>query len=282
MKLTPTQWDRRIGWILGVASIGILLFPLWMVANLLFVGVPELSLDFFWQPPLNAGRSGGVGSVIISTLLILSICLMFALPLALGMALFLTEHVSRGSGFDRWSGFSLDVLGGVPSIVFGLFGYQFFSIQLGFGFSLLSGGLTLTCMVLPLMVRSFQQAFLRCPASYRLAAASLGLSQTGFISKILMPTAMRGLVTGVILSSGRALSETAVLLFTSGYVTRMPHSIFDSGRSLSVHIYDLSMNVPGGATQAAKTGTVLLIMILTINLVAHRIGKTFQTHEFSQ
>lgn len=117
---------------------------------------------------------------------------------------------------------------------------------MGLGFSILSGGLTLACMVLPLLIRVSEEALRATPPSYRQAAAALGLSQGGFLRRVLVPAAAPGIAAALILSVGRALAESAALLFTAGYVTRLPDSVFDSGRALAVHIYDLSMNVAGG------------------------------------
>jgi phosphate transport system permease protein len=167
----------------------------------------------------------------------------------------------------------LDVLGGVPSIVFGLFGNRFFCVELGMGFSILSGGLTLACMVLPLFVRAAEQALRACPMTYRQAATALDISRWGFIRRVLLPFALPGIAVGLILSAGRALAETAVLLFTAGYVTRWPETWLDSGRTLAVHIYDLAMNVAGGTAPAAATALVLLGLSIAIQAAAHGLVR---------
>jgi phosphate transport system permease protein len=166
---------------------------------------------------------------------------------------------------------SLDVLAGVPSIVFGLFGNAFFAITLGFGYSILSGGLTLACMVLPILIRTSEQAIRAVPAEYRYAAAALGMKRATILFRVVLPVATPALAAGVVLSIGRALAETAALIFTSGYVARSPESLFDSGRSLSVHIYDLAMNVPGGGSRAYATACVLVSLLLMINIATARL-----------
>ena len=237
-----------------------------MVFSIWDQGHDELSLAFLLQDPRQAGQAGGIASLMISTGWILAICLAVAVPVGLGCALYLSEQVPPGSRRERGLGFVLDVLAATPSIVFGLFGYQFLAITLGFGFSLLSGGIALSFMVLPLMIRSAEQALRAVPRAHRQAATALGVTRTGWITRILVPSAAPGIAVGVILSVGRALAETAVLLFTAGYVLRRPDSVMDSGRALSVHIYDMAMNVPGGADRAAATAVVLITALILINV----------------
>ena len=186
--------------------------------------------------------------------------------MSLGTAIALTERIGQETSFARNVRRSLDVLAGVPSIVFGLFGNAFFAITLGFGYSILAGGLTLGCMILPILVRSCEQAITAVPAEYRYAAAALGMKRAATVFRVVIPAAAPALVAGLVLSIGRALAETAALIFTSGYVARAPRSLFDSGRSLSVHIYDLAMNVPGGGSRAYATACVLVMLLLAINL----------------
>jgi phosphate transport system permease protein len=158
-------------------------------------------------------------------------------------------------------------------VVFGLFGYRLFVVELGWGYSLLAGGCTLACMVLPLFIRGCEQALRDCPQSYRQAAAGLAISRVGYLRRILLPFAAPGIAAALVLSAGRALAETAVLLFTAGYVMRWPESLFDSGRTLAVHIYDLAMNVSGGSPASAATALVLLGFALVIQVLAWRLGK---------
>ena len=218
--------------------------------------------------PKDAGRAGGIFPILISTGLILILCLVVAIPIGLGAAIFLAECTSEHHLFGRVVRRSLDVLAAVPSIVFGLFGYAFFSQMLGMGFSILSGGLTLACMVLPILIRATEEGFRSVPGEYRLGAAALGLSRMTTLTTLLFPAAMPGLMVGVILGTGRAMAETAALIFTSGYVDRMPESLMDSGRALSLHIFDLSMNVPGGNANAYASAVVLIALLLLINTLA--------------
>ena len=247
----------------------------WLVGDLVAGGIRGLSWGFLVEPPRDAGRAGGIGPMLVSTGLILAVCLVAAVPIGLATAVLLTE-VTRGRGLvARMVRWSLDVLAGMPSIVFGLFGNVFFCQVLGLGFSILAGGLTLACMVLPIFIRSAEVGLRAVPESQRSAAAALSLSRWTALWRILIPGAMPGIVVGLVLGVGRAGAETAALIFTSGYVDRMPESLLDSGRSLSIHIYDLSMNVPGGDANAFTTALVLIGLLLGINLAASIIARRF-------
>ena len=240
----------------------------WLLGDIIWHGLRHVSWTFLTTPPENAGRRGGIGPILVSTFLILGVCLAVSLPIGIGTAVLLAEFTSDHSLFGRLTRRSLDVLAGVPSIVFGLFGNAFFCKTLGLGFSILSGGLTLACMVLPILIRSTEEGFRAVPSNYRLSAAALGLSRTTTLFHLLLPAAVPGLLVGLVLGVGRASAETAALIFTSGYVDRMPESLLDSGRALSVHIFDLSMNVSGGDANAYASALVLVTSLLMINGVA--------------
>ena len=252
-----------------------------MILDLTRLGLPHLTPAFLLEAPQNAGRAGGVAPLLVSTGWILLVCLAVAVPIGIGCAVFLTEWLTPRSQTARAMGLSLDILSGVPSIIFGLFGYQVFAITMGMGFSILSGGLALACMVLPLLVRTAQQALVAVPAGYRDAGRALALSRSRMLWRIILPQAAPGLVAGIILATGRALGETAVLLFTAGYVMRMPGSVTDSGRALSVHIYDLATNVTGGLGMAAATALLLLALILVITLGLHFSARGWQQRMLS-
>lgn len=245
----------------------------WISVDIVWHGAGQLSWKFIITEPEDAGRSGGIASILVSTALLLSVCLGVAVPLGLGTAVLLAEFTVLNNWFGRLVRRSLDMLASVPSIVFGLFGNAFFSVTLGLGFSILSGGLTLACMVLPILIRSVEEGLRAVPHEYRMGAASLGLSRTATIVNLLLPVAVPGLVAGLILGIGRAIAETAALMYTSGYVERMPSSFLDSGRALSLHIYTLSMNVSGGDSSAYASAVVLMILLLVTNGTAIWIGK---------
>ena len=228
----------------------------------------SLSWSFLFDAPADAGRSGGIGPILISTLLILAIALATAVPIGLGVAVWLSDFVRPERSVAASVRLVLDVLAGVPSIVYGLFGNAFFSVVLGLGFSILSGGLTLACMILPVFIRTCEAGLSAVNDGWRQGARALGMSRTTTLWHILLPAASPAIVAGLILGIGRTTAETAALLFTSGYVDRMPESLLDSGRALAVHIFDLSMNVSGGDKAAYASALVLILLIVVLNMTA--------------
>lgn len=252
----------------------------WILGDLIWHGWRQIDLTFLLAAPADAGRAGGIGPILVSTLLILAVAMSASVVIGLAAAVLLAEFTRRGGGFATFIRRCMDVLAGVPSIVFGLFGNAFFCIYLGMGFSILSGGLTLACMVLPILIRTAEAGIRAVPDDYRHSAAALGLGQVSTLVHVILPAAAPGLVAGLILGTGRAVAETAALIFTSGYVDRMPSSLLDSGRALSVHIFDLAMNVPGGTERAYAAALVLIGLLLIINsvtgLLHWRWSKTLQ------
>ncbi|OHC71965.1 MAG: phosphate ABC transporter, permease protein PstA [Rhodoferax sp. RIFCSPLOWO2_12_FULL_60_11] len=238
---------------------------LWLLGDLLWQGASHLSGSFLLSDPADSGRSGGIASILVSTLLILAVALLAAIPLGLMSAVWLTEYTRRDGTLGAAVRLSLDVLAGVPSIVFGLFGNAFFSVYLGLGFSIVSGGLTLACMILPIFIRTSEAGLSAVSDDWRRNAAALGMSRASVLWHVLLPAAAPAVASGIMLGVGRATAETAALIFTSGYVDRMPTSLFDSGRALAVHIYDLSMNVTGGDRAAYASALVLIVLIVAIN-----------------
>ncbi|VEP18851.1 Phosphate transport system permease protein PstA [Hyella patelloides LEGE 07179] len=251
---------------------------IWILGDIIRGGIGQLNWAFLTTAPLDTGRQGGIAPILVSTLLILGVCLAVSLPIGIGTAILLAEFTPNHNWFGRLVRRSLDVLAGVPSIVFGLFGNAFFAKTLGLGFSILSGGLTLACMVLPILIRATETGLSAVPQEYRLSSASLGISRTSTLWHLLLPAATPGLLVGLVLGIGRAIAETAALIFTSGYVDRMPTSLLDSGRSLSIHIFDLSMNVTGGDANAYGSALVLILILLLINAIASYLsGKYSKT-----
>ena len=242
-----------------VAMFAILLGPIFLH------GWHGVSWAFLTEEPTHSGRGGGILPILVSTALLLCVAMADAVPSGLAAAILLSEATRKKTSLSHTVSTSLDILGGVPSIVYGLFGNAFFSVYLGLGFSILSGGLTLACMVLPIFVRTAEAGFIAVQDDWRLGAAALGLSRWTTLVRIQLPAAAPSIAVGLVLGIGRALAETAALIFTSGYVDRMPSSLLDSGRSLSVHIYDLSMNIPGAERSAYASAFVLIVLLLVIN-----------------
>jgi phosphate transport system permease protein len=264
--------DRAAAALAWSAALSVAGVFAWIVGDLLRHGMGEIGFSFFIEAPRDFGRAGGIAPILVSTALILFVCMSVSLPLGLGAAALLAEFGSTDPRLARWVRRSLDVLAGVPSIVFGLFGYAFFCIALGMGYSILAGGLTLACMVLPLLIRATEEGFRAVPDEIRLGAAALGMSRSRTLFSLLLPAAAPGLIVGFALGVGRALAETAALLYTSGYVDRMPGSPMHSGRSLSIHVYDLAMNVPGGEARAYASAVALVGLLLAINLASSAIA----------
>ena len=253
--------------ILAAAALVAAVF-FWLLLDLAWHGLPRLSWAFLTTEPRSSGRLGGILPILVSTVSILAIAIGVALPLGIATAVLLVEFTRDGSPIARTISLSLDVLAGIPSIVFGLFGNALFCVWLGLGFSILSGGLTLACMALPILIRTTESGLRAVPAEWRLGAAALGLTRAASLAHLLLPAAAPAIVAGLMLGIGRAAAETAALVFTSGYVDRMPGSVFDSGRALAVHIYDLTMNVAGGERSAYASALVLVGLLIIINSAA--------------
>jgi len=258
---------------LTLAAFAVLLWPLFTVFS---NGLQVLSWEFLFTRPTDAGRSGGIAPILVSTLAIVLTSLAAALPLAFGAAVMLTEGFDPEGWAARVLRCSLDILGGIPSVVFGLFGLSFFCRQLDLGYSILAGGLTLACMILPTLARSMAFSLESAASAHRVGGTALGLSRQSVLWHVLVPVALPGICAGIVLALTRALAETAVLLFTSGYSDRMPESLLDSGRSISVHIYDLSTNVPGGNSNAYGSAVALLLLLAVLSFSVHIITRWMQ------
>lgn len=264
--------DRVVTVIVWAVAALLVVIPGWIIVDITMRGLSELSSDFLLSEPRDAGRSGGIAPMVVSTMLVLCVTLVAACPVSLAAAVALAEYTSGDGIFSRLVRRSLDALAAVPSIVFGLFGNAFFCVQLRMGYSIVAGGLTLACMVLPIMILTTERALRSVPLEYKLGAAALGLSRTTILFKVQLPVAAPALLAGLVLGIGRTVAETAALLFTSGYATRFPDSLMDSGRVLSVHIFDMAMNVPGGSSRSYGTAVVLMMLLLGINMAS--IGLT--------
>lgn len=267
---TGQRGDAVFSGAMALAAAALMAALAWVLWDVVQQGLPQWSWSYFIDEPASAGRRGGIGPILVATLAILAVAMSVALPLGLATAVWLAEFSTlRG----RPVRLALDALAGVPSIVFGLFGSAFFGVFLGLGYSILAGGLTLACMMLPLLVSTTEAGLSALPADWRSGAAALGMSRSSLVLQVLLPAAAPAVIAGTVLAIGRATAETAVLIFTSGYVDRMPASLLDSGRSLAVHIYDLSMNVSGGDRAAYGAASVLVVLIVAINALAAAAGR---------
>ncbi|MBI4650659.1 phosphate ABC transporter permease PstA [Candidatus Desantisbacteria bacterium] len=232
-------------------------------------GLPIITWDFLLQSPKDMGRAGGIFPTIIGTIFIAVIAVLISTPLGVCTAIFLTEYAKEGI-MTKIVRFGSECLAGIPSIIFGLFGFVLFVEYLHFGWSILSGSLTLSFMILPTIIRTTEEAIKAVPYSFREVSYSLGATKWQTIKKVVLPGALPGIVTGVILGIGRSVGETAAVIFTAGGSLNIPSSIFDSSRTMSVHFYILaregiSMN------NAYGTAAILVISILLINFFAYWI-----------
>ena len=246
-----------------------------IVGYILVKGIPHLSPELFaWA--YNSSNVSMMPSI-INTLLITLFSLIVCVPLGIGAAINLTEYAKRGSKLVKLVRMTAETLSGIPSIIYGLFGALFFVVALDMGLSLLSGALTLSIMVLPTIMRTTEEALLAVPDSYREGSFGLGAGRLRTTFKVVLPSAVPGILSGVILAVGRIVGETAALIYTAGTVAKIPDSLFDSTRTLAVHMYTISTE---GLyiNQSYATAVVLLIVVLAINafssFVAKKIGRS--------
>ena len=250
-------------------TIGILMF---LILYVLTKGLPHLTLEqFSWKYTTD---NASMMPAIINTIIMTVFSLLIAVPLGVFSAIHLVEYASRGSKLISMIRIATETLSGIPSIVYGLFGYLLFVTTLGFGYSLLAGALTLAIMILPLVIRTTEEALKSVPDSYREGSFGLGAGKLRTVFRIVLPSAVPGILAGVILGIGRIVGETAALIFTSGTVAQVPDSLFSSGRTLSVHMYSL-WNEGLYADQSYATAVVLLLIVLLINGASAIIAKKF-------
>jgi phosphate transport system permease protein len=258
-------------WLSGLIIVGILVS---IIGYIVVKGISSINLEFLFQPPRLAGQEGGISTTIVSTIYLTLMALVFAVPIGVGAAVYLEEYAHSRSKFAYIVNLTAETLAGIPSIVFGLFGFVFLVIFLKMGWSILSGGITLAIMILPTITRTAQEAILTLPREYRENSLALGASKWQTIKKVIIPFAMPGIVTGIILSIGRAVGETAALILTAGSSLGMPVTVFDPARTMSVHLYVLAME---GISMERAFGTAFLIviLILIINYLANLSLRKF-------
>ncbi len=251
----------------AVFTFAVLIF---LIAYVLIHGVPYLkpSLFSFTYSSENASLMPALINTVIMTVL----SLLIAVPFGVFSAIFLVEYAKRGNKFVEVIRLTTETLQGIPSIVYGLFGMLFFVSTCGWGFSILAGAFTLAIMVLPLIMRSTEEALKAVPDSYREGSFGLGAGKLRTVFRIVLPSAVPGILAGVILAIGRIVGETAALIYTSGTVAQIPKSVFNSGRTLAVHMYNLASE---GLymDQAYATAVILLVLVVGINTVSSVIAK---------
>jgi phosphate transport system permease protein len=263
--------------ILGTATVLTLAILVFIIVFVLEKGIPVLGWRFLFTAPRDMGRAGGIFPTLAASFILPFLAVIVALPLGVGTAVYLTEY-TRESRVTRVIRFGTDCLAGIPSIIFGLFGFIFFVTMLKMGWSLVSGGLTLAFMILPTIIRTTEEAIRAVPNAYREVSFSLGATRWRTVAKVVLPNALPGILTGVMLGIGRSIGETAAVIFTAGASLRMPHSIFDSARTMSVHFYILARE--GISTENAYgTAAVLIISVLMVNAAAYWLMHRFMARK---
>lgn len=282
-----TKKRRRISdqIIKGLIVLSALLSILLLLLIIIFVvskGIGQVNWDFLTT--VTSVRKGtiGIAGNIFNTILIIVLTMLFTIPIGVGAAIFLNEYAGKGKIVTVIE-FATEVLSGIPSIIFGLFGMMFFVETLGLGYCILSGALTLILMVLPLVIRNTQEALKTVPDGYRQGAIGLGAGKWYMIRTILIPSAMPGIITGAILAIGRIVGESAALLFTAGSAKLLPKGIlgvfdkmFESGGTLTIQLY-LSATSEGDFDTAFGIAYVLLIIVFIINILTKYLTKRFDT-----
>jgi phosphate ABC transporter, permease protein PstC len=250
----------------SVIVMGILVF---ILQDIVVNGLPALSWEFLTQPPTDLGRSGGIFPAIIGTLYLVCGAILIALPLGVGAAIYLVEYTREGK-ITRLIRTGVDLLNGTPSIVFGLFAFSFIVIYLNVGVSLLAGQITLALMVLPTIIRTTEESLKSIPQSLREGSLALGATRWQTIKSVVLPPAIPGIVTGAILSLGRAAGETAPIMFTAVVFSSrfLPTSVFQPVMALPYHLFILATNIPGASVNKYGTALVLLIFVVGIYSVA--------------
>ena len=270
-KKKPSDWLRFIFlWLSAIITIAILVY---IVGFILIRGVPHLSPSLFSLTYTTENQS--LFPALVTTVLMVGITLLIAVPFGVFTAIYLVEYASRGNRLVRIIRMTTETLAGIPSIVFGLFGYLFFANWLGWGKSILAGCFTLAIMILPIIIRTTEESLKSIPDSYREGSFSLGAGRLRTVMRVTLPSAMSGIVAGIILGVGRIVGETAALIFTIGSVIKMPDNLFSQGRTLALHVLQLA-GEGHYRNEAYATAVVLLVVVLGINGLSSTIERRFK------
>jgi len=267
---TNEKIAKTVIWLAAILVMSILLF---VIAHILIRGLPRINWAFLTDIPRSMGREGGVASTIAGTVAVTVVAILIAMPFGIGTAFYLAEY-TRESTVTRVIRFCAEALAGIPSIVYGLFGFIFFVIYLDLRWSILSGGLTLAFMILPTLIRTSEEAIRSVPYIYREVSFSLSATKWQTIIKVVFPSALRGIVNGIILSVGRCIAETAAVMLTAGSALRMPSSLFSPTRTMAVHFYILAEEGIS-LENAYGTAALLILLIFCINVVANTMVNRF-------
>jgi phosphate transport system permease protein len=270
---TKQKIATTVIWAAGAITALILLA---LVVYILAEGLPYVNWAFLTTAPAGGlSGEGGISSAIVTTVYLIGFTILLLVIPGIGTAVYLTEYAP-----DNWvTGairYAINTLAGVPSIVFGLFGFALFVTALHFNFSILSGALTLVCLLLPTLISTTEEAIRTVPPYQREAGLSLGATKWQTISHVILPAALPGIITGVILCIGRAIGETACLYVTMGGSSAMPTSLLSGGRSLAIHVYYLASDT-SAIEKAMATAAILVILIIVINTLTNWLSQRFHT-----
>jgi phosphate transport system permease protein len=272
MKTNPKHIEPLIFFTLKFMTLLVLVFLAFIIGYIVKHGISALSLDFIFSDPEKGLTAGGIKPAIIGTILLMAGSTLISVPIGIATAIYLVEYATNPK-IVRVIRIGINNLAGVPSVVFGLFGLSLFVILFGFGQSILAGSLTLGVLNLPVIIRSTEEALLTVPMTYREASLAIGATKWQTIYKIVLPNALPGVLTGMMLSLGRAAGETAPIMFTcAAYDTPMPGSIFDPIMALSYHIYILATSTPASTlkdlenVKVMENGTVIVLILLVLSL----------------
>ena len=281
--MTRKMKDNLVLGLIYLAAFFSVILLLVIILYVFIKGLPSINWGFLTTVTSALKGTTGIAGNIVNTLYIVVLTLLFATPIGIGSAIYLNEYAKPGK-IVRLIEFTTETLSGIPSIIFGLFGMVFFGTALGLGYSILTGALTLTLMVLPLITRNTQEALKTVPDSYRSGAVGMGATKWYMIRTILLPSAMPGIITGVILAVGRIVGESAALLFTAGSGYLLPkagaglfHKILESGGTLTIQLY-LSMS-KAQYDVAFGIAAVLLCVVLVINFLTKFLAKKLDVTE---
>jgi phosphate transport system permease protein len=267
MIVRPIIWQRAARLFLALMTLVTIAILVFIVSYILSKGLHVITPRFLLSSPERMGKEGGVFPMIVATVYLALLALVIATPIGVGSAIYLTEY-TRESALTRVIRFGADALAGVPSIIFGLFGFILFVIRLRMGWSLLAGGLTLALMILPTIIRTSEEAIRTVPQSLREVSLSLGGTRWQTVTRVVVPNALPGILTGVLLSLGRSIAETACVIFTAGSTLMMPKSLLEPGRTLAVHFYILAREGIS-LERAYGTAVILILSILVVNIIAY-------------
>jgi len=271
--MRPQTSEKIAKVVIWTAALFVLLVLSAIIIYILYRGLPMINWSFLTEIPRNMGRSGGIASAIVGTLMVTAVAIVIAVPFGIGTAFYLAEY-TKESAVTRVIRFSAESLAGIPSIVYGLFGFIFFVIYLNLGWSVLAGGLTLAVMILPTIIRTSEEAIRAVPYSYREVSFSLGGTKWQTIVRAVFPSAIQGISNGIILGVGRCVAETAAVMLTAGGTLRMASSLLSPTRTMAVHFYILARE---GISMGNAYGTaaLLIILIFFINVVANALVNRF-------